>query len=463
MLRLTPVDPVDTVWDTLLAPEVSILPPDLALIDEILAHDSMLLPFRAHWDEAAQGQGRPTIPMAIYVRLMVVKHRTGWGYETLLREVSDSLHLRRFCLLALHHRTPHESTVRKLTLRLGSQLVDDLIRGLISHSLRERHFRPRAMRVDSTVAEADIRYPTDIGLCGDALRKLAQAAQRVRQAIPTVARRVRDRTRAVRRRIWDLTRALRRRKEKAHSAAQRLTEPAAQLVKRSLGEARRVLEEAKCRRSRCKGVTPHGRRRALQRLEQSIALAERIVEQVRQRFSGEKISDRIVSLADPDARVIRRGKPAKPNEFGYVVQFAELTAHTRRGARGLILPPKLEPGSTHENTLLAETVVELTALGIRPREAALDGGFTLKIAAALLEPLGCKPFVVGSSNPPSRRTKRRLGRYRVGCEGRIAHLKRAYGAGRAKLRRTEGARTCESWAVLAYDLDTLALMPAPTP
>jgi len=462
MLRLTPVDPLDTLWDALLPAEVSVLPEDLALLDEILAHDSMLVAFRDHWDEEALAKGRPTIPMAIYVRLMVVKYRTGWGYETLVREVSDSLHLRRFCLLALHHRTPHESTVRKLTRRLGSQVVDDLIRGLIRQSLRERRFRPRAMRVDSTVAEADIRYPTDIGLCGDALRKLAKAAQRVRQAIPTIRRRVQDRTRAVRRRIWDLTRALRRRKEKARDAAQRLTEPAAQLVKRSLGEARRVLEEAKRRRSRPQGVTPHGRRRALQRLEQSIALAERVVEQVRQRFAGEKISERLVSLADPDARVIRRGKTAKPNEFGYVVQFAELTAHTRRGARGLLLPPKLEAGSTHENTLLAETVAELEGLGIRPREAALDGGFTLKVAAALLEPLGCEPFVVGSSHPPSRRTKRRLGRYRVGCEGRIAHLKRAYGAGRAKLRRTEGARTCESWAVFAYDLDTLALMPHPT-
>jgi IS5 family transposase len=462
MLRLTPREPVETVWDSVLPPEVSTLPTDLARLDEILAHDAMLVPFRAYWDESAQSQGRPTIPMAIYVRLMVIKHRTGWGYETLVREVSDSLHLRRFCLLALHHRVPHESTLRKLTRRLGSGVVDELIRGLIVQGLRERRFRPRAMRVDSTVAEADIRYPTDIGLCGDAVGRLARAARRVRQALPTVVRRVQDRTRAVQRRIWALTRALRRRREKARDAAQRFTEPAARLLRRSLGEARRVLEEAKRRRSRSKGVTSRGRQRALRHLEETIALAERVVEQVRKRFAGEKIADRIVSLADPDARVIRRGKPAKANEFGYVVQFAEVTAHTRRGARGLILPPKVEPGSTHDNTLLPETVAELQTLGIRPREAAFDAGFTPKVAAGLLEPLGCEPFVVGSSNPRSQHTKRRLGRYRVGCEGRIAHVKRGYGAGRSKLRGTEGVRTWESWAVLAYDLDTLACMRAPS-
>jgi hypothetical protein len=50
---------------------------------------------------------------------MVIKQRTGWGYETLVGEVSDSLHLRRFCLLPLTARVPDESTVRKLVRRLG--------------------------------------------------------------------------------------------------------------------------------------------------------------------------------------------------------------------------------------------------------------------------------------------------------------------------------------------------------
>jgi len=223
-----------------------------------------------------------------------------------------------------------------------------------------------------------------------------------------------------------------------------------------LPEARRLLAEAKRRRARPKAATSRGRQRALRELAAMIGLSARVVEQVGQRFANEKIPDRIVSLADPQARVIRRGKHAKPNEFGYVVQFAEITAHTRRGARGLILPPKLAPGSTHDNTLLQKTVAELEGLEIRLREAAFDGGFTEAITKTLLEPRGCTPFVVGSSKPPSRYTKRRLARYRVGCEGRISHLKRSYHAGRSLLRGTEGARIWESWAVLVYDLDTVA-------
>jgi IS5 family transposase len=433
MLRLTPTHPVATVWDSLLPPEAVALPEDWARLDALLADPAILEPFQRHWHRTARDQGRPTLPMAIYLRLMVVKHRTGWGYETLVREVSDSLHLRRFCLLPLHQSAPHESTVRKLTRRLGSEVVDDLIRTLIVRTYRERRLRPRAMRVDSTVIEADIRFPTDAGLCGDAVRRLAAVAHHVRRAIPTATGHVRDRSRAVGKRLWALSRALRRRTGQARQVVQRFTEEAAGLVRSSLREAHRLVAEAKRRRALRPGVSRRGRVRAIARLEETIELAERIVEQVRKRFAREKIFDRLVSLADPDARPIRRGKPAKPNEFGYVVQFAELTTHTRRGARGLILPPKLDPGSTHDNTLLPKTVAELTALGIRPREAAFDAGFIPQVTASTL-PSGCTPFISGTSRPGSPHTRRRLRRYRVGCEGRIAHLKRSYGAGRSRLR-----------------------------
>ena len=63
--------------------------------------------------------GRPTIAMETYVRLMVLKQRYRWGYRSLVAEVSDSIHLRRFCRISLSERVPDESTVRKLTRRIG--------------------------------------------------------------------------------------------------------------------------------------------------------------------------------------------------------------------------------------------------------------------------------------------------------------------------------------------------------
>jgi transposase, IS5 family len=113
MLRLAGGQ-VESLIDELLPVEVRQLPPDLAMLDRLLADPRLLAPIERVWEQSARGHGRPTIPMASFVRLMVVRQRTGWGYETLLREVSDSLHLRRFCLLPLTQRVPDESTVRKL-------------------------------------------------------------------------------------------------------------------------------------------------------------------------------------------------------------------------------------------------------------------------------------------------------------------------------------------------------------
>ena len=163
----------ESLWDELLPEEVRVLPDDLARLDELLSDPELLVPIAIRWErelrEASKfsDRGRPSLAMETYVRLMVLKHRCGWGYETLMREVSDSIHLRRFCRLGLSERVPDESTVRKVTRRLGPEVVHQLSRELIGKARREKRFRPRAARIDSTVVEADIRFPTDSGLAAD--------------------------------------------------------------------------------------------------------------------------------------------------------------------------------------------------------------------------------------------------------------------------------------------------------
>ena len=96
MLRLVG-EQVESLFDEALPVEVRELPEQLARLDELLSDVALLEPIAERWEAAARERGRPTIAMSLFVRLMVVKQRTGWGYETLVREVSDSLHLRRFC------------------------------------------------------------------------------------------------------------------------------------------------------------------------------------------------------------------------------------------------------------------------------------------------------------------------------------------------------------------------------
>jgi hypothetical protein len=108
---------------------------------------------------------------------------------------------------------------------------------------------------------------------------------------------------------------------------------------------------------------------AAAKLEELADRCEKVARQIKQRVAGDPIKDRIVSLFDPDARPIRKGKLGKPNEFGFVSQLAEVTENTKRGARGLILPASTEIGNPAEDTLLPGTVAELGRLGISVQES----------------------------------------------------------------------------------------------
>jgi IS5 family transposase len=120
------------------------------------------------------------------------------------------------------------------------------------------------------------------------------------------------------------------------------------------------------------------------------------------------------------------------------------------------LPAATEPGNPGENTLLPQTVTELKRLGLTPSEVALDGGFQTGPTTDALEPLAPKrTFIAGRQQPGSKRTRRRLARYRTGSEGRISHLTRRHGLRRSRLKGRQGHRTWTCWAILTYNLDTL--------
>ena len=446
---------VESLWDEVLAVEVRELPEDLAALDVLLRDPGLLEPISASWRQRAVAHGRPTISMATYVRLMVVKQRTGWGYETLVREVSDSIHLRRFCLIALGEGVPDESTVRKLTRRLGGAVVDELTRCVIAKAQRETRFRARAVRIDSTVVEADVRYPSDAALSLDGARRLAREARKLAGLVGEGAGRVRDRTRALGRRLRQISRTMSRRAGERKAEVLRLTEEAGGLLARSVREARRLTVGA---RRRARGRGARAKLAAIERLEQMADRAERVVGQIKLRLAGEPIPDRLVSMFDPDARPIRKGKLGKPNEFGYVAQICEVTENTKPGARGFIVPASIKLGSPKEDTLLPGTITELERLELRPREVALDGGFEKGPTTEALQPLAPdRVFIAGRQQPGSKRTQRRLARYRTGAEGRISHLKRSHGLRRSRLKGEHGMQTWTAWSLLTYNLDTLAI------
>jgi transposase, IS5 family len=461
MLTLLAPQP-ESLWDESLPVEVKELPEDLAALDVLLSDPELVWPLVERWQQEFREtgrlvltEGRPTIALETYVRLMVLKARYRWGYRTLVAEVSDSIHLRRFCRISLSDRVPDESTVRKLTRRIGAETVAEMTRALIVKATREKRFRPRAVRIDSTVIEADVKYPTDAGLASSGVHVLAREGRKLAKLIGEKKARVRDRSRAMGHKLRTITRTVRRRSGEAKQEVLKLTGKTGELLERSIREARRLAQVAR-RKARGRGAKT--KLKAAAALEEMADRCEKVAQQINQRVAGEPIKDRIVSLHDPDARPIRKGKLGKPNEFGFVSQLAEVTENTRRGARGLILPASTKLGNPAEDTLLPQTVAELKRLGISPREVALDGGFNVGPTSTALEDLHPETvFIAGRQQPGSKRTQRRMRRYRTGAEGRISHLKRRYGLDRSRLKGDEGRQIWTEWAILAYNTDTLTV------
>jgi IS5 family transposase len=461
MLTLLAEQP-ESLWDEALPIEVRELPADLAALDVLLADPALLAPIFERFRRevlvdrrAVLTDGRPTIAMETYIRLMVLKQRYRWGYRSLVAEVSDSIHLRRFCRISLSERVPDESTIRKLTRRIGPETVNEVTRVLIVEATRSKRFRARAVRIDSTVIEADVKYPTDAGLAAHGVRALAREAKKLAKLVKEQTRRVRDRSRVMGRTLRAVTRTIRRRSGEAKSEVLELTAKTGELLEQSIRETRRLVVIA---RRRARGRGAKAKLKAAVRLEELADRCEKVASQIKQRVAGELIKDRLVSLSDRDARPIRKGKLGKPNEFGYVNQLCEVTENTKRGARGLIVPSATAIGNPGEDTLLPDTVAELKRLGISPREVALDGAFNIGPTTQALEDLAPeRVFISGRQQPGSKRTQRRMQRYRTGAEGRISHLKRSYGMGRSRLKGDEGQQIWTGWAILAYNADTLAI------
>ena len=114
MLRTVNDQP--TLWDSLLPAEALVMSCELTQVDQLLDDPVFFAPFVPHFDPR---QGRPSIPMETYLRLMFLKFRYRLGYETLCREVADSISWQRFARIPLGTRVPHPTTLMKITTKCG--------------------------------------------------------------------------------------------------------------------------------------------------------------------------------------------------------------------------------------------------------------------------------------------------------------------------------------------------------
>ena len=177
MLRTRAVEV--SLWEAVLPEVVLRLPDELARVDALLDDPVFFAPFVPFFDPRL---GRPSTPMEVYLRLMFLKFRYRLGYETLCREVTDSITWRRFCRIPLDGHVPHPTTLMKLTTRCGLAAVNGCNQALLAKAAEANVLRTTRLRADTTVVSADVAYPTDLGLLAKAVRRIAAAGRRVQAA-----------------------------------------------------------------------------------------------------------------------------------------------------------------------------------------------------------------------------------------------------------------------------------------
>jgi IS5 family transposase len=453
---LRETDPQTTIWELLLPEEAKRLPAELARIDAYLDDERFVAPWRVLFSARL---GRPSVPVDTLLRLLYLKHRYGLGYESLCREVSDSISWRRFCRIGLDRPVPHPTTLVKLVRRAGPKVIDELNAALLHKLANDKLLRARKVRVDTTVVEADVDYPTDADLLEHAVRKLGGLVRRIKARGAASRTRFRDRGRAAGRRMKQLARTLRRRTGVAMGEVDRLTGEVAQIASRSLQQVRVVARNAHRTLARRPGDGRLGR--LVGELAETITATERLLAQTDQRLAGNRvIPDRLVSLADPDARPIRKGKPRHPTQFGYSLLLAE-------DERGFVADHRLQRGNPPDAPQLLSSVERVVVVtGRPPTTVVADRGFGTAANDQALEALGVKRIGLQRNGTPSRarlalersRRFRRLRNWRVGIEARISHLKRAFGLRRTRLRRLGGARIWVGLGIFAYNLQRMTVV-----
>jgi IS5 family transposase len=269
---LRETDPQTTMWELLLPEEAKRLPAELAAVDAYLDDERFIAPWRRLFDRRL---GRPSVPVDTLLRLLYLKHRYGLGYETLCREVSDSISWRRFCRIGLDRPVPHPTTLVKLVRRAGPEVVDELNAALVAKLAAGKLLRARKLRVDTTVVEADIDYPTDADLLEHAVRKLGGLVRRVKARGAASRTRFRDRGRAAGRRMKQLARTLRRRSGVAMGEVDRLTGEVAAIARRTLREVQVVAGNARRAGARRSGDGRLGR--LVGELAETIAATRRLL------------------------------------------------------------------------------------------------------------------------------------------------------------------------------------------
>ena len=400
--------------------------------------------------------GRPGLTAEQTLRSFVLWRIKDWPYRELRERIADGFTLRLFTRFGSRRVAKYQAFQRSFS-RLRPDTVRSLNEAVVRAAVVMKIEDATKLRVDTTVVETDVHYPTDSTLLYDGVRTISRLVlEHLAPELAGVAEAFPDRRRRGRRRMQEISR-MRDRRGKNDRAFRRKYRDLVAVAQEVVSTARVVINKARAMpvSSPLQGALVDG---LCQQILHYVTLTERVIDQTRRRvFGGEVVAAdaKLYSIFEPHTDLIKRGKARKPVEFGHKVFLAE-------SRKGFITDYRVLDGNPPDSDHLAPSLQRHAQLFERaPTLYAGDRGFDHPDAKAIGEKAGvvelCIPQRGGKlcaeqARRQKSRSFKRGQRFRCGIEGTISVLFRGRGMKRCLLEGEQHFELFVAASVLAANL-----------
>jgi IS5 family transposase len=404
----------------------------------------------------SRSRGRRGAPAEMVLRLLVLKHARNWSYEVLEREVRANLVYRDFARVG-GGKMPDAKTMGRWGLAVGPEAIKQVHERMMTIAQDQGVVQGRRMRVDTTVVETNVHYPTDSSLLGDGVRVLIRTMKKITEITGQTGTRLRDRSRSVKLRMLDIARAAR---SKAKQSSTKLKGAYGRLLNstsRVVGQAKQFSGEIAAGVKRAANPLAQLKLDGLrQQIEQMLPRVKQVMKQTRARiYRGDTRSEgKLLSVFEPSTEVIRKGKAGKPNEFGKMVKLQE-------AENQIVIDFEVYDKRPNDSDLLVPAIeIHQATLCRTPHLVAADAAFYSGKNEATAKAKGVKRVCIPNRSTKSaerrREQKKRWFRngqkWRTGCEGRISVVKRRHGLNRCRYKGQIGMKRWVGLGVIADNL-----------
>jgi len=431
-------------------------------VDRILADEQLVeLVYEAllRRHPKSRTRGRLGTPAEVVLRMLVLKHLRNWSFDVLGWELRTNLVYHQFARIGANP-VPHAKSIGRQARALGPEVIQKIHQRVVALARENRIIQGRKLRVDTTVVETNIHYPTDSSLLEDGVRVLTRVMKRVTTIAGEAGTKLRDRSRSVKLRAVEIARVSR---SKSQQGQQRMKQLYGKMLDASGRVARQAMQFAKEIGAGVKRSADIKGQAALEGMKQELeSMAERVKRvrrQARERlFKGNlHVEGKLASMFEDTTEIIRRGKAKQPTEFGKMAKIQE--------AEGQIIVDYevFEKRPADSDLLVPAIVIHLQRTGRIPDLATGDAAFYSGAGDKAAHEMGVK--YVSVPNRKTQSTDRRAlekkrwfkngQKWRTGCEGRISVLKRRHGLTRCRYRADHGMRRWVGLGVISDNLINL--------